>query len=200
MNIAFILSRPGDFWMAEKCRDRLNAQGWSAKILIDEKEWKTPIPEGAVHHDYSPGIKGMNGNAVALGILGGMLKYSTSGDRIMKLDCDIWLDTPTSEWLKLEGSAKGFMLYREGKRPLAWGGIWAADAEHVAKAIEYPNEKCSCPESVLNVRALHNTGIYETHSTTFVKEWLPDEEKTGICTLTIVKSIPRRLHGIELFQ
>lgn len=200
MNRAFILARPGDFWLAEKCCDRLNTQGWVASIVIDEKEWKTPIPDGVIHHAYSPGIKGMNGNAVALAILNAIANNSENGDRVMKLDCDIWLDEPTAEWLKQTGSAKGFMLHRPNRRSLAWGGIWSADAEHLAMAIDYPHEKCSCPESVLNVRALHKTGIYETHPTTFVKEWLPDEEKIGICTLTISKSIPRRIHGTALFE
>ena len=199
MNRAFILARPHDYWMAEKCRNRLNKQGWDARVMIDPKEWET-APEGALHASYSPGIKGMNGNAVALGILAGIITHSSYGDRVMKLDCDVWLDDEQAAWMADGDAAKCYMLYRNGKRPLAWGGIWSANRDHVLQATEYPQERCACPESALNVRALHMTGRVVTHPTVSVTQWEPEMPKSGICTLGIVRSIPRRDHGTQLFD
>lgn len=196
---AFILARPHDYWMAEKCRDRLNKQGWEARIMIDPKEWEA-APESALHASYSPGIKGMNGNAVALGILAGIITHSNYGDRVMKLDCDVWLDDEQAAWMADGDAAKCYMLYRDGKRPLAWGGIWSATRDHVLQAIEYPQERCACPESVLNVRALHMTRGIVTHPTVSVTQWEPEMPKLEICTLGIVRSIPRRAHGTQLFD
>lgn len=199
MNRAFILSSPSDFWMAEKCRDRLNKQGWTAFVMVDPKEWET-VPDGALCANYSPGVKGMDGNAVALGILAGIITHSNYGDRVMKLDCDIWLDDEQVAWLAYGDAAKCYMLYREGKRPLAWGGLWAANRDHVLQAIEYPQDRCACPESVLNVRALHKTRGVVTHPSVSVTQWQPEMERKGICTLGIVRSIPRKPHGLALFD
>lgn len=199
MSRAFILSRKGDYWLAEKCRDRLNAQGWSAFIMIDPKEWDS-APEEALHASYSPGIKGMNGNKVALGILAGILAHSNHGDRVMKMDCDIWMSDEIAQWLAYGDAAKCFMLHRPGKRSLAWGGIWSANRDHVEQAIAFENEKCNCPESVLNVRALHKTRGILAHPSISITEWEIGMPRSGICTLPIVRTNPRVATGKALFE
>lgn len=199
MNRAFILAYPADYWMAVKCRDRLNQQGWAAYIMVDPKEWET-VPEGTLHASYSPGVKGMDGNYVAHGILAGILSHSNYGDRVMKLDCDVWLDDEQAAWMAEGDAAKCYMLYREGKRPLAWGGIWSANRDHVLQAIQYQQDRCACPESVLNVRALHMTRGIVTHPTVSVTQWEPGMPKIGTCTLGIVRSTPRKPNGSQLFD
>ena len=199
MNRAFILSRQQDYWMALLCADRLNQHGWTAQVMIDPKEWAS-VPDGVLCASYSPGVKAMTGNAVAHGILAGILAHSKDGDRVMKLDCDIWLDDEQAAWLAYGDAAKCYMLYRDGKRPLAWGGIWAANRDHVLQAIEYPQEKCACPESVLNVRALHMTRGIVTHPSVSVTEWEIGMPRIGLCTLPISRANPRLYNGKALFD
>lgn len=185
--------------MAEKCRDRLNAQGWTAQVMIDAREWES-MPEGALCASYSPKGRGMLGNAVAEGIMQGMIDNSNEGDLIAKFDCDIWLSDEASAWLQSGDMARCFKLVRPHRDPLAWGGCWAAKREHCERAMLFENQKCRCPESVLNLLALKNTGGFEMHDSFFATEYFIGDKKSDVSTTPITRKFPRMPIARALFD
>ncbi len=199
MNRAFILSRPLDYWMAILCAGRLNSQGWTAQIMIDLTEWQVQ-PLGSVCASYNPKGRGMLGNEVAEGIMRGMLDHSQDGDLIAKFDCDIWLSDAASEWLQSGEIARCFKLKRPHRDDLEWGGCWAAKREQVVNALAFENRKCRCPESVLNLIALQNTGGFEMHDSFFATEYFIGDKRSDVSTTPITRKYPRMEIAVALFD
>lgn len=185
--------------MAILCAERLNAQGWTAQVMVDLKEWQVP-PLDTVCANYSPRGRGMLGNEIAEGIMRGMLEHSQDGDLIAKFDCDIWLSDEASKWLQSGDIARCFKLKRPHREDLAWGGCWAARREHVVDAIAFDNQKCRCPESVLNLLALKHTGGFEMHESFFATEYHIGDKKSDVMTVPITRKYPRMPIARALFD
>ena len=193
---AFIVARPADYFLAEAAQAHMVNHGWHAKIMLDAAEWVYP-PETAILASYVTRI-GMYGNACATGILDGILENSEPDARVLKMDCDVWIDSEISEWFQHGEKAKCAMLTTR-RKPLAWGGIWSADHGHVVEARGIIHEKCPCPESVLNLRALNMTRGLEIHPTITVHEWENDGIRKGITTIPVIRKVGRVHSGKTLF-
>lgn len=193
---AFIVARPADYWLAEAAKKHMISRGWHAKIMLDAAEWDHP-PELDILASYATKL-GMYGNDCATGILDGIIGNSEPGDRVLKMDCDVWIDEEISDWFRHGEKAKCAMLTTR-RMPLAWGGIWSADHDHVVEARGIVHAKCPCPESVLNLRSLNMTRGLEIHSTITVHEWENDGVRKGITTIPVIRKVGRVHSGKTLF-
>ena len=198
--IAFILSRPRDYTIATACRERMHQLGWTAHILIDPTEWETPPPE-ALPAPYGTQNRGMFGNDCALAIMDGILNHSRPGEIVMKMDCDIWLSPEAAEWFA-NATHKARAMKIHYRQLMPWGGMWSTTREHLqaARAHSTTYARCRCPESGLNLKALHQTEpSLELMPHAIVQQWTPGEEKNLAATLPITRRYNRTTEALALF-
>jgi hypothetical protein len=152
----YILSRPLDIDVAQLCAQHMASHGWQAHIVIDPREWQDP-PLDLLQANYSTMGAGMYGNDCASAILDTIILHSSPGSRVVKSDCDVWLSHAAAEWLAEPGPARAMNIHH--RRWMQWGGVWAADREHVIAGREHASTlaRCECPESFLNLTCLHAT-------------------------------------------
>ncbi len=200
MKRAFVLSRPHDLPIAQRCAVRLAGQGWLANILLDPREWQE-WPQGAIGANYWTGGRGMFGNDCAIAIADAILANSEPGDWVAKFDCDTRVNDGIAEWFSTPlQRAKIFQL---GGKP--WGGCWSASREQVKLARDFiaAEPPCKCPESGLFVKAFRRHGgiapcIYPC------EKWKPFgafPTSAGCVTLPTICRLPNRLNsGLALFD
>jgi hypothetical protein len=199
---AFILSRVNDWEIALKCADRLQAQGWIARIMCDPIDWDV-MPTESLPASYSTQGRGMFGIPCALGVIDGILQHSLPGDVVFKTDCDVWLSDACSSWFGAPDMARALRLNKRNKEP--WGGAWSANRNHVeqARSVLAVTPPCKCPDSVLYLQSLHRSGKgLEIHP-----EWMADEWESAFpnrgehCrTLPIARIIDRYAEAGRMFQ
>ena len=198
---AFILSRPYDIDIARMCYIRMEKLGVSAHILVDPREWEEQ-PADTLPAFYSTKKRGMFGNDCASAILDGMIEHSVPGDRLIKMDCDTWLSQEATDWLTGDPRARAMKInYRQ---VMPWGGCWSATHEHLLAARAHADtlNRCSCPESALNLRCLNYTppGL-ELHPTAIVEQWSPEHPSPSYAaTLPIARRRERYTEAAALFQ
>lgn len=199
MNRAFILCRPADMAIARACQNHMQELGWIASVMIDRNEWPE-LPENVILADYGTQGRGMFGNKCANAIMDGIIAHSSPGDVVMKMDCDVRLSAAADSWLWQAGQAKTYSVEYGGKiQP--WGGMWSATHEHVvaARVTADTLDRCKCPESYLNLKALHLTPPGLHVNPTLVTQWEPGGQWGEVTTLPITRRKNRGDEGLALF-
>lgn len=171
--------------IARMCQERMESLGWIAHVMVDPTEWES-IPDDVVIGHYSTNGLGMYGNQCAKAIMDGMIANSEGDEVIMKMDCDVWISREAGEWLSGHGQAKAMRITHKGKSQ-AWGGMWSATRQHVisARKIADTMERCQCPESWLNIRALYLSAPSIRVKSQHVTQWYDGIDRGYVATLPI---------------
>lgn len=195
---AFILSRESDLPIAIECVKRMTTLGWTAKIMIDPKQWET-LPADVVHATYGTPERRMAGNDCAMGILDGLIDNTAGDELIMRMDCDVWLSEKASEWFMTADNGRAMKI--DHHKVQVWGGCWSATRQQIiaARVAAESLKKCRCAESYLNLMALHYSGGLQTRYE-LVAQWKPGQSRGIAATLPIANYQNRLADGIALFD
>jgi hypothetical protein len=132
----------------------------------------------------------MFGNWCAYAILTAINQHTPDGGIVAKLDSDICVSDRGAEWLggcASTGKARCCRLAGHPTHRTAWGGLWAAPRDAVARMADSVRmaRACRCPESQLCISAAARTVGLEISGDLTAQVWGACDHSRGSAALTL---------------